>query len=130
MITRSKEKAQQAKLLGQRLRNIRKTAGITQVQLAARINATHSSICQYERGIVAPTLPRLQKIANALGTSTDELLGCVAVKDRGQEKRLRLWRRLEPIQTLSRQDQHAVIAFLDSLITQRQQRMSRPALNR
>lgn len=62
------------KLVGQRLRAVRKERGLTQEQLAelAEISPQHCS--GIETGSAKVSLPALVKISNALNTSMDELL--------------------------------------------------------
>ena len=62
------------KLVGQRIRAIRKKQGMTQERLAelAEISPQHCS--GIETGAAKVSLPALVKIANALNSSMDELL--------------------------------------------------------
>lgn len=62
------------KLVGQRIRTIRKKRGMTQERLAelAEISPQHCS--GIETGAAKVSLPALVKIANALNASMDELL--------------------------------------------------------
>ena len=62
------------KLVGQRIRAMRKKRGMTQEQLAelAEISPQHCS--GIETGAAKVSLPALVKIANALNASMDELL--------------------------------------------------------
>lgn len=59
--------------IGQRIAEERKKAGMTQAQLAAKLNVTPQNISQYERGIKNPKIGTLNKIANALGVPITEL---------------------------------------------------------
>ncbi len=52
--------------IGKRIKEARKNAGLTQVQLAEKLNVTHSMIGQYETGKRKPKLDTLMKIASAL----------------------------------------------------------------
>lgn len=60
--------------LGVRLRQRRKEIGKTMKQVAAESGLTEGFISQVERGLSAPSLISLYKIANALGTSVDAFL--------------------------------------------------------
>lgn len=61
---------------GERLRQARKTAGLTQAELAERVGLkTYNAIAQYERGINDPSLPTLFRLATTLNVKTDWLLG-------------------------------------------------------
>ena len=54
---------------------MRTTYGITQVQLAEEAGISRSVISQYESNLVEPTATVVAKLALALNTSTDYLLG-------------------------------------------------------
>lgn len=61
---------------GERLRELRRQAGLSQTKLANRVGVSNGYICDLERGRRGvPTGPILQRIAQALGVSVDTLLG-------------------------------------------------------
>ncbi len=60
---------------GERIRQKRKEAGITQKELAARINVTPQLISQYENDIKQPKLETMYRIAIALGIRLEDLIG-------------------------------------------------------
>lgn len=62
------------KLLGQRIRSARISAGLTQEQLAEKVGLTGQHISHTEVASTKISLPALVKIANALHTSVDRLL--------------------------------------------------------
>lgn len=62
------------KLLGQRIRAARLSAGLSQEQLAEMVNLTSQHISHTEVASTKISLPALVKIANALHTSVDKLL--------------------------------------------------------
>lgn len=59
---------------GERLKKLRKDAGMTQKELADRLMITKSVVSYYEHDNI-PTPETLIKIAKIFGTSTDWLLG-------------------------------------------------------
>lgn len=61
-------------LLGQRIRNIRKKKGITQLSLAERIDRSASYMSYIENGVKSLSLDTLILIANELNVSTDDIL--------------------------------------------------------
>jgi hypothetical protein len=75
-------------------------------------------VTYYEVRGVSPTPELLIKLADALGVSTDMLLGRkalprqVAVLSEGS---LRRWRRLKRLEELPRHDQMAVLKMIDAL---------------
>lgn len=60
---------------GQRIKAARKTAGITQAELASRIGVPFQSISQWERDKRNPKMSTLRLIANALSIPVYELAG-------------------------------------------------------
>lgn len=58
---------------GQRIRTARKKAGMTQAELAARLNVPFQSVSQWERDIRNPKKETLDRIAKALDISADIL---------------------------------------------------------
>ena len=58
-----------------KLRELRKQRGLTQQDLADIVGVSNVSLSNYERGVQMPDILTLTKIANALGVSTDTLLG-------------------------------------------------------
>lgn len=76
--------------LGRRIRERRRSLGMTLVQLAAAADLSHPFLSQLERAKARPSLASLQRVAQALGTSQLELMlgpsaasGPVEVVDRG-----------------------------------------------
>lgn len=51
---------------GERIKEARKRAGLTQAELAERIGTTMQNISQYERSIRSPRIGTIKKIAEAL----------------------------------------------------------------
>lgn len=60
--------------LGQRLRHIRKSRGMTQTYLAEQVGIEPSNISHIERAVSKVGLGTLVKMANVLGCSVDDLL--------------------------------------------------------
>lgn len=53
--------------LGQQVRRLRQSQGLSQAELARAIRTTQSAIARLEGGGTVPTLPTLSKLAKALG---------------------------------------------------------------
>lgn len=67
--------------MGDRIRELRGAAGFTQAQLAERLGAgvAVETVSRFERGVLVPSLPTIERIAHVLGTDVDGLLrGVVA----------------------------------------------------
>ena len=61
--------------LGHRIVEARKRLGITQGELAGKIEVTPGAISQFEKDTAAPSLETAVVLAKKLGVSTDWLLG-------------------------------------------------------
>lgn len=56
------------------IEKVRKQAGMSQGELARKLNVTQGAVSQWEKGLTNPRLPLLMEIANIFGVSVDELL--------------------------------------------------------
>jgi DNA-binding XRE family transcriptional regulator len=63
------------KLFPARLRSVRNRAGLTQEELGKAIDVTKQSVYLYETGGAFPGLDTFARLAKALGTTPDYLLG-------------------------------------------------------
>lgn len=54
---------------GRQIQAAREAAGLKQAELAARMGTSQSHIARLETGVTAPTVPTLERIADATGTS-------------------------------------------------------------
>lgn len=68
------------KALGLRLRAAREAAGLSVQQLAERVGAHRAYIDRLEKGQRRPSAEWLQKIADAIGLDTGDLLTYIGVK--------------------------------------------------
>jgi len=66
-------------LLGARIKKLRNRAGLTQAQLAERVEISDEFLSRMERGAKAPSLHTAEKVARALGVSMKELFDFDAV---------------------------------------------------
>lgn len=62
-------------MIGKRVRDLRVQKGLSQQELGMTIGVTKVSICGYESGTRIPNLEKLGKLADALETTTDYLIG-------------------------------------------------------
>ena len=60
--------------VGQRIRDRRQAAGLTQVELAQAANVSQPGLLAIERGVVNPQLATLSQLATALQTSVRDLV--------------------------------------------------------
>ena len=59
----------------ERLKDLRKQAGLTQVDVAEKLGISQPAYASWERGIKKPTQENLVKIAQVLNVSVDYLVG-------------------------------------------------------
>ena len=71
-------------VFGQRLRHLRRAAGLTLVELGDRVGRAPSQLSLLENGHREPKLSLLRSLADALGTSVDELLSKKAPNRRAE----------------------------------------------
>ena len=62
-------------LLGERIKNLRKSKGLTQSELGEKLGLTKVSISCYENGTRFPDLETFELLVDALETTPDYLLG-------------------------------------------------------
>lgn len=70
---------------GERLRELRKSRGLTQEELGEVLGVTKASICCYEKGTRTPTLENLMDLVVYFGVSADYLIGSevfITLKDK------------------------------------------------
>ena len=72
-------------MLPERLKNLRKKAGLTQKQIAEKLQVGQNSYSNWEKGKRTPIQPTIEKLAEILNTSTDYLLGKTDIPDRDLE---------------------------------------------
>src|SRR6202035_6175769 len=74
------EVAEQIRVFGSNLREARKRAGLTQVQLSVATPLDRAAISRLECGERAPDLPTLMRLCAALGTQPTALLRGIGPK--------------------------------------------------
>lgn len=70
---------------GQRLARLRKAKGLTQEDIANKINISPQAVSKWENDISTPDIYVLAELADILGVSVDELLGREEVKEETKE---------------------------------------------
>lgn len=60
---------------GEKLKAIRKSKRLTQLDLSKRLNVSKGTVSAYEQGLSYPSIETLVKICEILDTSSDYLLG-------------------------------------------------------
>ena len=62
-------------MLNENLKQLRKSKGLSQEELAIRLNVVRQTISKWEKGISVPDADMLIKIADIFEVSVSELLG-------------------------------------------------------
>ena len=62
-------------MLQDNIRNLRKNRGLTQEELAIRLNVVRQTVSKWEKGLSVPDAEMLQKLADVLEVSVSQLLG-------------------------------------------------------
>lgn len=79
--------------IGERIRQARETAGLTQTQLAEKLNIPYQGISQWERNVRNPKMDSILRIANALSCDPYWLAygEAFGIHDRAAQKVMRLF---------------------------------------
>jgi len=103
---------------GQRMATLRQERGMSQTELAERLNMSRAMVTYYERKATNPTADVIQRIADALGVGVDALL----VDANGGRSRQRpgpasqFEQQLAEVRRLPRNKQKFVVDFLDTFL--------------
>ncbi len=62
------------KSIGETIANLRKEKGMTQNELAEKMNVTDKAVSKWERDLSCPDINTISKLADILGVSVEELL--------------------------------------------------------
>lgn len=62
-------------MLHENIKNLRKSRGMTQEELASRLHIVRQTVSKWEKGYSVPDAEMLRKLADALETDTSSLLG-------------------------------------------------------
>ena len=115
------KKVRPASPFGERLTALRKARGLTQVQLADKIGSTQRAVSRYETVADRAPAPVLARLAQALGVTTDELLGVRRIRPAtglaDDPDARRLWKKFQQVMALPEKDRRAVIRLVNSLVT-------------
>jgi len=119
MIARMPSQKEPKTVFGARLIAARRAKGLTQVQLAEAAGTTQRAISFYEATGGNPSAEAVVRLAKALDTTADDLLGLSEANDPAAAPATpderRLWRRFRQLLNLPEKDRRAVLRMLDSL---------------
>jgi len=102
--------------IGKRLTRLRKQQGFTQEQLAAKIGIQQALVSKYEKDNLKLSADMLLRFAKVLHTSADEILGLKESKNKELQPTLRIIRRLNSINSLSANEQKALLHIIDGYL--------------
>lgn len=67
-------------MLNENIKNLRKAKGLSQEELAIKLNVVRQTVSKWENGLSVPDSSMLISLADALDTSVSELLGEITIK--------------------------------------------------
>lgn len=65
------------KILGERIRSLREKSGLTQKQIAERLNCSRQKYARIEKGVIDISYSNISKIAGILGVDIEEITSAV-----------------------------------------------------
>ncbi|MCC0627383.1 MULTISPECIES: helix-turn-helix domain-containing protein [unclassified Clostridioides] len=114
--------------LGDRIANLRKELDINQKELATKVGITEASLSRYENNLREPKSEIIVRLARALKTSTDYLLGVNENTKISKEDKLiienlsvseKTKQLLEKIYSLEKEDREAIEKMIDNAYIKR-----------
>lgn len=107
------------KAFGRRLQDIRKRRGLSQVDVARRLDIHQSLISQYERGYLRLHGALLVRLAQVLETTPDEILAIKQASDEGKGPAVdrRFLRRLQRIDRLTPHQKKLLLGTIDAFLS-------------
>jgi transcriptional regulator with XRE-family HTH domain len=102
--------------IGRRLQQLRKSRGLTQVQLAETLGLNQSLVSQYERGELRMHGALVAAFAKALKVSADQILGLAKLEDDGLLTDRRFLQRIRKIEQMSKRQKQAILKSLDMIL--------------
>jgi transcriptional regulator with XRE-family HTH domain len=110
--------AEREESIGARISQLRKDKGMTQKELAERLEVSQPVVSDYENDVIRLPADIVGEIAQILEVTSDELLGLKReARGTGSVKNRRLSRRLQAIDALPKRDQEALLRTIDAFIS-------------
>ena len=109
--------AHDEKTFGERLQEIRKRRGLSQVNIAKKLGIHQSLISQYECGYLRLHGSLLVRLAHALGTTPDEILAMKTPAIEPPSLDRRFVRRLQKVDTLSPHQKKILLGTIDAFLS-------------
>lgn len=70
-------------MLNENIKALRKTKGLTQDELAIRLNVVRQTVSKWEKGLSVPDAEMLQRIAEVFEVNVSQLLGAPITRTSG-----------------------------------------------
>jgi transcriptional regulator with XRE-family HTH domain len=105
---------------GGNLSCLRKARGLTQKKLGEMIGVSNRVIAYYEKETNYPPAHLIAPLSEALGVSTDELLGIKKSTSSITTGNVALWRKLRVVENLPKKDQKAILHYINIVAKHRQ----------
>lgn len=104
--------------LGQRIVAFRERAGLSQQQLADKINVNQQTVAYWERRSISVRSEHISALADALGVSVDQLLGKAHLQVRGGGPVGKVRQVFESVSRLPRRQQQKIVEVVEALVNQ------------
>ena len=104
------------KTIGGNLRELREAQGMTQTELAERLNIKQALVSAYELGGVRMHGALIAAFAKALDASADQILGLEKPHKNGKAGDRRAVRLLQEINALSRRERDALLKTISNFV--------------
>jgi len=102
--------------VGKRIKELRKEQQLTQQQLAEKVGITYVQIGRYETGKSNASADVLQKVAGALGTTTDFLMSGGNAEQLTDKELLQQFKEVE---LMEKEDKNTIKTLIDAFLTKR-----------
>jgi transcriptional regulator with XRE-family HTH domain len=104
-------------LIGQRIKELRTKLNLTQKVLAEKVGMTYVQIGRYEKRGAVPSSEVLNKLADALNTTTDYLMnGNTEEKAKASLKDSELLQQFKAVEELDEKDKSTIKDIIDAFI--------------
>lgn len=103
---------------GQRLKELRQKKGLTQAELAEASGMSRRMIVHYESYVKMPPTNKIKKIAEAMGVSSDDLIGIQKSSSKNKkepELSYKLMKKLKVVEELPTRDQNTIFSLINAL---------------
>jgi transcriptional regulator with XRE-family HTH domain len=109
---------------GARVAELRRAAGLTQVELAHLIGEPQQNIAYWEQSDKPPRSDVLQRLAKALGVSVEDILDIDALPPRQYGPMGKVRRVFDEVSKLPRRQQDKIVEFVSALVDQYKRKAS------